>query len=59
MREAEQAFGNGSMFIEKFLDKPRHIEVQILGKFISNLERRKMVNKQVSELCNLLILAVH
>ena len=31
MREAEQAFGNGDMFIEKFLDRPRHIEVQILG----------------------------
>ena len=32
VREAEQAFGNGAMFIEKFLDNPRHIEVQILGK---------------------------
>ena len=31
VREAEQAFGNGDMFIEKFLDRPRHIEVQILG----------------------------
>lgn len=29
--EAEKAFGNGSMFIERFLEDPRHIEVQILG----------------------------
>lgn len=30
--EALSAFGNGAMFIEKFIEKPRHIEVQILGK---------------------------
>lgn len=29
--EAEAAFGDGSMFIEKFIVRPRHIEVQILG----------------------------
>eukprot|EP01137_Pigoraptor_chileana_P007448 Opistho-2@53073 len=29
--EAKAAFGNGAMFIEKFVDRPRHIEVQILG----------------------------
>lgn len=29
--EAEVAFGNGDCFIERFLDKPRHVEVQILG----------------------------
>lgn len=28
---AKSAFGNPSIFIEKYLDKPRHIEVQILG----------------------------
>lgn len=30
--EAESAFGNGAMFIEKFIERPRHIEVQLLGK---------------------------
>lgn len=30
--EALTAFGNGSLFVEKFIEKPRHIEVQILGK---------------------------
>ena len=29
--EAAAAFGNGAMFIEKFIERPRHIEVQILG----------------------------
>eukprot|EP00041_Stephanoeca_diplocostata_P007866 m.113187 g.113187 ORF g.113187 m.113187 type:complete len:1208 (+) comp17067_c0_seq1:213-3836(+) len=31
IREAENAFGNGEVFIEKYLPSPRHIEVQILG----------------------------
>ncbi|WP_399552337.1 biotin carboxylase N-terminal domain-containing protein, partial [uncultured Bifidobacterium sp.] len=30
-REAEEAFGNGDCFIERFLDAPRHVEVQVLG----------------------------
>jgi propionyl-CoA carboxylase alpha chain len=30
-REAESAFGNGDLFLERFIDSPRHIEVQILG----------------------------
>lgn len=30
--EAEAAFGNGALFLEKFIERPRHIEVQILGK---------------------------
>lgn len=31
--EALAAFGNGSVFIEKYVLKPRHIEVQVLGKW--------------------------
>lgn len=30
--EALAAFGNGALFVEKFIEKPRHIEVQILGE---------------------------
>ncbi|KAA0216073.1 MAG: acetyl-CoA carboxylase biotin carboxylase subunit [Leptolyngbya sp. PLA3] len=30
-QEAMAAFGNGSVFIEKFLESARHIEVQVLG----------------------------
>ena len=29
--EAEQAFGNSGVYIEKFLEKPRHVEIQILS----------------------------
>lgn len=32
--EALAAFGNGALFVEKFIEKPRHIEVQILGEYI-------------------------
>ncbi|PPJ28238.1 acetyl/propionyl/methylcrotonyl-CoA carboxylase subunit alpha [Nocardia nova] len=30
-REAASAFGNGTVFLEKFVQSPRHIEVQIFG----------------------------
>jgi acetyl-CoA carboxylase biotin carboxylase subunit len=29
--EAEAAFGNGAIYIEKYLQRPRHVEVQILA----------------------------
>ena len=29
--EAENAFGNGELYVEKYLERPRHIEVQIFG----------------------------
>ena len=31
VREAEAAFGNGGMYMEKFIEEPRHIEIQIAG----------------------------
>jgi 3-methylcrotonyl-CoA carboxylase alpha subunit len=30
-REAEAAFGDGSVFLEKLLEDPRHVEVQVIG----------------------------
>src|SRR5436189_5238877 len=30
-REAEAAFGRGEIFLEKYLLRPKHIEVQLLG----------------------------
>ncbi|PPK86079.1 pyruvate carboxylase [Neolewinella xylanilytica] len=35
--EAEKAFGNGTIFLEKFIENPRHIEVQLLGDRHGNL----------------------
>ena len=34
--EAKAAFGNGAMFVEKFVEDPRHIEVQILADNYGN-----------------------
>lgn len=36
-QEAQNAFGNGDVYIEKFIEKPRHIEVQILGDKFGNV----------------------
>ncbi len=30
-REAESAFGDGAIYVEKYLERPRHIEIQVLG----------------------------
>jgi pyruvate carboxylase len=35
--EAKSAFGNGTVFVERFLIKPKHIEVQILGDNHGNI----------------------
>ncbi|NJC24980.1 pyruvate carboxylase [Neolewinella antarctica] len=35
--EAEKAFGDGTIFLEKFIENPRHIEVQLLGDHYGNL----------------------
>jgi len=36
-REAEKAFGNSDVFIEKRIEKPKHIEVQILADKYGNV----------------------
>lgn len=35
--EAEKAFGDATVFLEKFIDAPKHIEVQVLGDRHGNL----------------------
>ena len=35
--EAERAFGDGSIYVEKLIEHPRHIEVQLLGDMHGNL----------------------
>jgi propionyl-CoA carboxylase alpha chain len=36
-REAAAAFGNGTVFLERFIERPRHIEVQIFGDTHGNV----------------------
>jgi acetyl-CoA carboxylase biotin carboxylase subunit len=36
-REAEKAFGDGSLLIEKYIEGARHVEIQILGDAHGNL----------------------
>lgn len=36
-REATQAFGRGECFVEKYLDKPRHVETQCLADNYGNV----------------------
>ncbi|MGY8525585.1 ATP-binding protein [Paracidovorax citrulli] len=37
VREAVTAFGRGECFVEQFLDKPRHIEAQVLADRLGNV----------------------
>lgn len=36
-REALNAFGDNTLFLEKFIENPKHIEVQILGDYEGNI----------------------
>lgn len=48
--EAESAFGDGSVFIEKYVGSPRHIEIQVLadthGNFVHLFERECSVQRR-------------
>ncbi|MDF1580549.1 MAG: pyruvate carboxylase [Desulfuromonadales bacterium] len=35
--EAQAAFGNATIFLEKYIEKPKHVEVQVLGDKHGNL----------------------
>ncbi|MEO8398609.1 MAG: ATP-grasp domain-containing protein, partial [Ignavibacteriaceae bacterium] len=35
--EAESAFGNAEVYIEKFIENPRHVEIQVMGDTFGNI----------------------
>lgn len=52
--EAQKAFGNSSVYIEKFIDNPKHIEVQILadefGNYLHLFERECSIQRRHQKL---------
>jgi len=36
-REAQAAFGDGTVFLERLIQQPRHVEIQVLGDTFGNL----------------------
>jgi acetyl-CoA carboxylase biotin carboxylase subunit len=54
VREAEKAFGDGTIYLEKFLEKPRHIEFQILvdqhGNCVHLFERECSIQRRYQKI---------
>ena len=50
-QEAETAFGNGGLYLEKFIENFRHIEIQIIGDTYGNVIHLVNVIVQFKEEC--------
>lgn len=53
--EAEASFGDSRLLIEKYIDKPRHIEIQVLadshGNVIHLNERECSIQRRNQKVC--------
>ena len=52
-QESKAAFGNDSMYMEKLIEEPRHIEIQIVGDSkgsgMSSFRKRLFYSKKTSK----------